>query len=67
MRPEIAVIEPGEPGVWTSRSVLKRTGQTLVAEVEMVPPTAAPFALARSEVRLTLIGDGRALEMQGCE
>ncbi len=67
MRLEIAVIEPGEADVWTSPSVLQRSGQNLIAEVEMVPPAAAPFALARSDVRMTLIGDGRAIEMQGCE
>ena len=66
MRPEIAVVEPGETGVWTSPSVLKRSGNNLVAEVEMVPPSAAPFALARSDVRLTIIGGGRAVEMNGC-
>jgi len=66
MRPEIAVVEPGEPGVWTSPSVLKRSGGNLVAEVEMVPSSAAPFALARSDVRLTIIGGGRAVELNGC-
>lgn len=63
---EVAVIEPGEPGVWTSRSAIKRQGDDLVTEVEMVPPTAQPFALARNNVRLTLIGNGGAVEMIGC-
>jgi DsbC/DsbD-like thiol-disulfide interchange protein len=65
-RPEVAIIEPGEPGVWTSRSGLEWTGDAFVTEVEMVPPTAAPFALARNDVRLTLIGNGQAIELKGC-
>ncbi|MEM7720614.1 MAG: protein-disulfide reductase DsbD domain-containing protein [Pseudomonadota bacterium] len=63
---EIAVIETATPGVWVSPSDMTQSGQTLTAEVEMVPPNAKPFSLARSDVRLTLIGDGRAVEMRGC-
>ena len=63
---EIAVIETGEPGVWVSPAAMKRDGGRLMAQVEMVPPNAQPFALARSEVRMTVIGNGRAVEMTGC-
>lgn len=63
---EIVVIETGEPGVWVSASDTSQSGGNLVAEVEMVPPESRPFALARSEVRMTLIGDGQAIELQGC-
>lgn len=66
MNAEIAVIETSTPGVWVSPSDMKQNGKTLVADVEMVPPSAQPFALARGEVRMTLIGNGRAIEMQGC-
>lgn len=63
---EIAVIETSAPGVWVSPSDMAQSGRTLTAEVEMVPPDAQPFALSRSDVRLTLIGNGRAIEMTGC-
>ncbi len=63
---EIVVIEIGEPGVWVSPSDTSQNGQNLTAEVEMVPPNARPFALARNDVRMTLIGGGRAVEMRGC-
>ena len=63
---EIVVVETGEPGVWVSPSDTSQNGRNLVAEVEMVPPEAQPFALARSEVRMTMIGQGQAIEMQGC-
>ncbi len=63
---QAAVIESGTEGVWTSQPVLRRDGSRMIAEVEMVPPTAKPFALARSGVRLTMLGDGRAVEFLGC-
>ncbi len=63
---DIAVIETDDPNVWVSESETTQQGGTVVAEVEMVPPNAQPFALSRSTVRMTLIGDGRAIEMRGC-
>lgn len=64
---EVAVIEAGESGLWISEAQVARTGTTLRAEVEMVPPTAKPFALARSDVRMTVLADGRAVESLGCD
>ncbi len=66
VKAEIVVIETGEPGVWVSASDSSQNGRNLVAVVEMVPPNAQPFALARSDVRMTLIGKSEAVEMQGC-
>ena len=63
---EIVVIETGDASVWVSPATSKRSGDRLKAEVEMVAPTAKPFALARSEVRMTIIAAGRAVEMLGC-
>ena len=63
---EAAVIETGNAAIWVSPPVLKRDGRQLRAEVEMVAPSAKPFALARSEVRWTVIAEGRAIEMLGC-
>jgi len=64
---EAAVVEGSERGVWISQPVLKRKGNRLMAEVEMVPPTGKPFALARSDVRLTVIGSDGAVEYLGCQ
>lgn len=66
VRAEVAIIETAAPGVWVSPSDMTQSGRNLVAEVEMVPPDAQPFALSRSEVRMTLIGGGDAVEMLGC-
>ena len=64
---EVAVIEAGETGLWISEATVDRRGVTLRAEVEMVPPTAQPFALARSNVRLTVLAGGQAIEALGCD
>ena len=64
---EVAIIEAGESGLWISEATVDRRGVTLRAEVEMVPPTAQPFALARSNVRLTVLAGGKAVEALGCD
>jgi DsbC/DsbD-like thiol-disulfide interchange protein len=64
---EVAVVEAGTSGLWISAADVRRSGTTFRAEVEMVPPTAKPFALARSDVRLTVLADGRAVEALGCD
>ncbi|MDE0208760.1 MAG: hypothetical protein OXJ64_02630, partial [Boseongicola sp.] len=58
--------ETGDPQVWVSSPVLRRDGEQLWAEVEIVPPSARPFALARADVRMTVLAEGRAIEMAGC-
>lgn len=63
---EVVVIETNDAGVWVSNAVTKREGGRLSAEVEMVPPSAQPFALARSNVRMTVLAGGRAVETIGC-
>ena len=64
---EVVVIEAREAGVWISNAVTTRNGKQISAEVEMVPPSAQPFALARSDVRMTVLSGGRAVEMIGCD
>ena len=64
---EVAVVEAGESGLWISQAVLERSGDRLSAMVEMVPPDGKPFALSRADVRMTVIGGGDAIEMEGCD
>lgn len=64
---EVVVIEASEAGVWVSNAITTRTGRQVTAEVEMVPPSAKPFALARSNVRMTVLAGGRAMEIIGCD
>lgn len=63
---EVAIVEASESGLWISEAEIERSGNTLRAEVEMVPPAAKPFALARSDVRLTVLAGGQAVEIEGC-
>ncbi|WP_298850723.1 protein-disulfide reductase DsbD domain-containing protein [uncultured Ruegeria sp.] len=63
---EVAVIEPGNPVLWASQPVSQRQGDTLVAEAEIINASGAPFALDRSEIRITVLGANHAVDIQGC-
>ncbi len=63
---EYVVIEPGIPGIWVSEATVSRDRSTLTAIAEMVPPNAAPFALDRSDLRITVMSERGAVEIQGC-
>lgn len=64
---EVVVVEPGLPGVWVSEAEVERQGERLRAIVDMVPPSAEPFALVRGDIVMTVIGPaGRAVELRGC-
>lgn len=63
---ETVVFESATAGIWVSESVSTRSGGTLTAAAEMVPPQGAPFALDRSGVTVTVISDARAVEIRGC-
>lgn len=64
---EVVVVEPGVPGVWVSEAQVNRVGDKMVAVVDMVPPSGAPFALDRRGVTVTVLGtSGRGVEISGC-
>ncbi len=63
---ETVVMEPANPGVWVSDATVERADRALVATAEMVPPEGAPFALDRSDLRLTVIDDQGAVDIPGC-
>lgn len=65
-RDEIAVIEAPDQSIWVSEATTKRSGNTLTAITEMVPPSNAPFLLERSKIRITVIGSKRAVDILGC-
>ena len=65
-RDEMAVFELPDQTIWVAEASASRQGRTLTAVTEMVPPTNAPFALDRSEVRITVFGAGRAVDIMGC-
>lgn len=63
---EVAVIEPGTPGVWVSEAQTTRSGNTVVAISEMIHPEGGAFSVDRSNVRITILGGDYAVDVQGC-
>ena len=63
---ETLVLEHRHPDIWVSESVTERTGGTLRAVADVVPPDHGPFALNRSDLRLTVIGSRMSVELDGC-
>ena len=64
---EVVVIEPNVPGLWVSEADTQRSGQSLTATSEMVHIEGDPFSIDRSRVRITVIGDDYAVDVQGCK
>lgn len=63
---EAAVVETADATVWSSEPKLTRDGATLQAVTDLVPEAAAPFALDRSGVRITILAGGQAVDIRGC-
>ena len=63
---EVTVIEAPDQSIWVAEATTKRSGNTLTATTEMVPPSNAPFMLDRSKIRITVIGSNRAVDILGC-
>ncbi len=63
---EVAVIETADQAVWVSEAMTRRQGHVLTAVSDMVPPDGAPFLLNRSDVRITVLAAGRAVDISGC-
>ncbi|MCO6384379.1 protein-disulfide reductase DsbD domain-containing protein [Oceanicola sp. 502str15] len=62
----VAVIEPGNPRIWASETETRREGAALLATADLVPPSGQAMALSRKALRVTLLGQGRAIDIQGC-
>lgn len=64
---ELAVFELSDQTVWISPTDTRRDGADLRATADLVPATAKPFAVNRSDIRITIFGGtGRVVELQGC-
>ncbi len=64
---EIAVIEPGTPGIWAAETETRRSGGTLIAITELENETGGAFALTRSGLRITVLGTAHAVDIRGCD
>ncbi|MBV7407633.1 protein-disulfide reductase DsbD domain-containing protein [Maritimibacter sp. DP1N21-5] len=65
--PEAVVFEAADPQVWVSEAMEHREGGTLVATADLVPPTGRPFPVAGQDLRFTVLGAGRGIDIQGCD
>ena len=64
--PETVVFEAADKSVWVAEASAIRSGNVLTAATDFVPPQGAPFALQRSDVTVTVIGQGHSVEIKGC-
>ena len=64
---EYLIIEPADRSVWVSEAMVTREGNTLSAEADLVPPQAKPFDLDPAELRITVLAQGRGVDIQGCD
>lgn len=63
---ETVMFEPSQPDIWVAKAITRRDAGQLTAVTEMVAPTGAPFALERSKLTLTVLADGKSVEIRGC-
>lgn len=63
--PEEVVIELPDPMIWISDPESSRQGSVLSASADIVPADAGPFALDRSELRITVLGAYATVEILG--
>ncbi len=63
---ELAVIEPGDPSLWAAQAQTRREGGTLIASSELLHESGGTFALDRSKIRITVLGNTHAVDIRGC-
>ncbi|MGO4915318.1 protein-disulfide reductase DsbD domain-containing protein [Pseudogemmobacter sp. W21_MBD1_M6] len=63
---EIAVFELAGQQVWIDEAKTTRAGRHLTATTDVVPSASGPFLLNRSDLRITVLGKTRAVDIRGC-
>lgn len=63
---EIAVVESSNPQLWVAPAQTRRVGDTLLAETVLQHVNGKSFAIQRSDLRITVLGRGEAVDVQGC-
>ncbi|WP_420862249.1 protein-disulfide reductase DsbD domain-containing protein [Algirhabdus cladophorae] len=63
---ELAVIEAGDPRIWVAEPVVERQGDWLVAQTRMYHDYDGPMVINRGSMRITVLGAGQAVDIQGC-
>lgn len=65
-RHELAVMETDNPQVWAAQTETRRAGGRLIAETRLFHIEGRSFAVKRSGLRITVLGDSHAVDIQGC-
>ena len=63
---EAVVVETADPNLWIAQPRSKRSGQKLVAETTVHHMDERAFAVNRSDLRITVVGESIAVDIQGC-
>lgn len=63
---EIAVVETGDPMIWASEPRITREGGRLIAEFDLLHASGGPFAIDRSALRFTILGQKHSVDIRGC-
>lgn len=63
---EVAVFELAGQQVWIDEARTTRAGRHLTATTDIVPSASGPFLLNRSDLRITVLGKTRAVDIRGC-
>ncbi|MCA8868210.1 MAG: hypothetical protein KDA67_06130 [Rhodobacteraceae bacterium] len=64
---EMVVFEPAEPDIWVTAGTTRRQGETLLAETTLTKFFSGPFTINPNHLRLTVLGDDRAIAITGCK
>lgn len=64
---EVTVVELPSNDIWISAPIMDRQGGALTVEADLVPPSAQPFDLDTSTVKITVLGEDAATETLGCQ
>lgn len=64
---ETVVVESADPQVWASDATAARRGDRLTGQTELMHASGGAFALDRSALTFTVLGENRAVEIKGCD
>ncbi len=64
--PETVVFEMADKSVWVDEASSRRDSGVLRAATDLVAQGGEPFVLDRSDVTVTVIGQGHSVEIAGC-